>query len=230
VSVGTRGEVIKAHAFGALAEHRARRDEDVPNHDDQVNRYDDPGFGPRICHSLPIVVIISALFMFVIMTRRWFSFSSAPCSWSRPVTVSPARQAERHIAITKDSRRLLRYYFSNACRLRALRGHQACHHPPASCLGRGRVQNLGEAMCFPFASLSHITSHSIPAQPCTLIRGVCPMFLIFFFNRHDRGVPQPPGFTLPSHSDRPQKLPLLNSTLSHLSLSRLPQGRQVGDS
>ena len=60
----------------------------------------------------------------------------------------------------------------DACRLRALRGHQGSHHPPASCLGRGRVQNP-EAMCLPFpwpypVSLLPILAHYQRFVPDTL--------------------------------------------------------------
>ena len=96
-------------------------------------------------------------------------------------------------------------YF-NACRLRALRGHQGCHHPPASCLGRGRVQKSGRpCVCLLLAYPASLPS--IPAHLHTYQRYVARCSQSF--HRHDRG---PTRFTI---SFRSSKLPF-SILLSHL--------------
>lgn len=119
-----------------------------------------------VARSLPGRSIFSNLYMFGIIRILGdvSRISFLLCS----VVLVPTRHSFT-IQQSKDS--LLRYYFSDACRLRALRGHQGCHHPFASCLGRGRVQNLGGhvfAVCWP--TPHHFSPY---LHTCTLIRGVC---------------------------------------------------------
>jgi hypothetical protein len=140
---------------------------------------------------------ISALFMFGIIGipgRRPLS-ALAPWSWSRPVTVSPPRTLSVTLPSHINQSQGQPLLCFGACRLRALRGHQGYHHPPASCLGRGRVQNLGGhvfTFCYPIPHHFSLYLHT-----CTLIRGMLPDVLNLFMGM----IEVPPG--LPSHSDRP---------------------------
>ncbi len=101
----------------------------------------------------------------------------------------------------------LRHYFSTrvACVLL-----EVIRVTPSACLVFGARSGIWEAMCLPFAILSHITS-LYTCTPAHLSK-VCTRYSQSF-HRHDRGTPT--TRFLPSHPDRPNFLSQFYFPISH---------------